>query len=342
MRVLFVFELGSPIESLDYLRQCANSLRNVHENVEVHLALKGEVGKADVSWADKMYSTPTFKTKSEYPVSGFWKFLHLTGWSDPQLRKVACSIWASIFRMVKPDYVFAVGSPSALLVASIEGIKAIQVGNGQFIPSISSWGDECPFPELESWLFLITRHTAQRLLTHPAIIFSNRAADEERNVPGFNVFDDVTKPDGISMDIDVLALWDQRHPLSERMRKLCKETWGSRFVEMSTEDFRVKGYDELSINQSKPLIIGNYDPLSVGIAIKHDLAYIGSPLNKLQLAVAEKCENKRICYRLDDQLMMLKSFAQEPYVLQGHAMARGEAGVKATANLDSVLSMLVR
>lgn len=340
MRLLCVFELGSPIESLDHLRQCAESLRKQHERLEVVLGLRGEIGSADTSWADKVMSTTTIKTQSSRAVPGYWKFFHYTGWSDPELRKISCTIWSNLYRTIKPDFIIAAGSPSALLVASIDNIKAIQVGSGQFIPSVVGWLDDCPFPELEAWLFLITRHTAQKLLTHPAIIFGPRALDEDRPGPSFNVFDDVTKVAGMSMDVDVLAIWDQRHPLTQKMRAYAAATWGDRFREVSPSDLRMGGYDKASFNGSRPLVIGHYDALSTAIAIQHDLPYIGSPLTKQQAVVAERSERKRVSFRLDNNLNMLKSFAEEDFVFHGHASSREEKGVKATANLDLVLNLL--
>lgn len=340
MRLLCVFELGSPVESLDHLRQCAESMRRLHPGIEVTLALRGEIGTADTSWADKTLTTPTFKTHTSRDVPGYWNFLHHSGWSDPQLRKVAITIWSNLYRTVKPDFIFAAGSPSALLVASIDNIKAIQVGSGQFIPSVAGWSNPCPFPELESWLFLITRQTAEKLLKHPAIIFAHRAIDEEREGPGFNVQDDLSNQDGLVLDLDVLAIWDERHPLTSKLREYASATWGDRFKEIRSADLRTSGYDEASLRASRPLIIGHYDALSVGIAIKHDLPYIGSPLTKQQVAVAERSENKRITYRLDNNLMMLKSYADEPFVLQGHAKSRELQSVKSTANLDLVLGLL--
>lgn len=342
MRLLCVFELGSPIESLDQLHQCAESFRRFHPDVEVTLALRGEIGKADTSWADKTLVTPTFKTQTSLDVPGYWKFLHHSGWSDPQLRKASITIWANLYKMVKPDFILAAGSPSALLVASIESIKAIQVGSGQFIPNISSWVDPCPFPELEAWLFLITRLTAEKLLRHPAIIFAARAIDDERIGPGFNVHDDIARDGGLSMNLDVLAVWDERHPITAAMRAYATATWGERFKEIRASDFRQAGYDLTTLSASKPLILGHYDPLSLGLAIKHDLPYMGAPLTKLQSSVAQRTESKRITYRLDSDLMMLKSFEQEPFVLQGHALSREQQGFKVSANLDQVLGMLAR
>jgi hypothetical protein len=340
MRILCVYELGSPIDSLDHLRQCAESMRRRHSDVEIYLALRGDTGGADTSWADKVLVTPIIKIKTSHSLHGYWKFLHETGWSDPQQRMIACTIWANLYRSVKPDYVFAAGSPSALLVASIENVKAIQIGNGRLIPSVDGWGDGCPFPELEAWMFLMTRHTVQKLLTHPSVVFSHRAIDEERLAPTFHVVDDLARPGGLSLDLDVLAVWNPRHRLTSVMRKYASETWGDRFHEVSLADLRIGGYDPRTLAKSRPLIIGNYDPMSVGMAIKHDLPYIGSPASKMQSLVSRRSEEKRITFRLDDDLMMLKSFADEPFVLQGHAAARDVREVKAVANIDSVLGLL--
>lgn len=342
MRLLCAFELGSPVESLDHLRQCAESMRRVHPGLEVTLALRGETGGADTSWADKVLSTPTFKTQTSRVVQGYWKFLHHSGWSDPQLRKVSITIWSNLFNTVQPDFVIAAGSPSALLVASIENIKAIQAGAGQFIPSASSWSDPCPFPELEAWLFLITRQSAEKLLRHPAILFAPRVIDEKRVGPMFNVQDDIARLDGMPANLDVLAIWDERHPLTSGLRDYAASTWGERFREVRASDLRTSGLDEASLKAERPLIIGNYDALSTGLAIKYDLPYMGSPLTKQQVMVAERSEALRITYRLDDELMMLKSYAEEPFVLQGHAQSRDDRQVKAAANIDLVLSMLTR
>ena len=341
MRLLCVFELGSPIESLDQLRQCVESIRRIHHNVEVTLALRGEIGAADTSWADKTLMTPTFKTQTSLDVSGYWKFLHHSGWSDPQLRKVSITIWSNLFKVVKPDFVLSAGSPSALLVASIDNIKAIQVGGGQFIPNATSWSDPCPFPELEAWLFLITRLSAEKLLKHPAIIFAHRSIDEDREGPGFNIYDDVARAGGLSTDLDVLAVWDERHPITARLREYAVTTWGERFKETRASDLRSAGVDLANLNGSKPLIIGHYDPLSLGIAIKHDLPYMGAPLTKLQATIAQRAEQKRITYRLDSDLKMLNSFEHQPFVLEGHAMSRDKV-FKASADLDQVLGMLTR
>lgn len=342
MRLLCVFELGSPVESINHLRQCAEAMRRQHPGVEVTLALRGEIGSADTSWADKVLTTPTFKTHTSLDVPGYWRFLHHSGWSDPQLRKISITIWSNLFRLVQPDFIMAAGSPSALLVASIDNIKAIQVGSGQFIPSVSSWADPCPFPELESWLFLITRQPAEKLLKHPAIIFAHRVIDDDRSGPIFNVLDDIARPDGQSIAQDVLAVWDERHPLTTQFRDYACTAWGDRFKEIRGSDLRAAGYEPFSFDKSKTLIVGHYDPLSLAIAIRHDLPYMGSPLTKLQSVVAERAESRRIAYRLDSDLMMLKSYAQEPFVLQSHALSRAQQGFKATADLDQVIGMLTR
>ncbi|MBI6882482.1 hypothetical protein [Pseudomonas putida] len=342
MRVLCVFELGSPVEAIHHLKQCAESLRRTKPGIQIYLALKGEAGNADLSWADKVLSTPVVKIKSERKDPGFWTHLHQSGWSDPQIRKVTCTIWSNLYRMVKPDYVIAAGSPSALLVASIDGIRGIQVGSGKYIPTISGWDGPCPFPELESWLFLITRHTASRLLSHPAIVFNNRSLDEPREGAVFNVYDDIGVVGSEGVGKDVIAVWDKRHPLTKRLRDFAAKTWGDRFVEMSAEALRVEGIDGQAIGSSKPLVVGNYDALSVNLAIRYDLPYIGSPLTKQQGATAEKCEEARISFRLDDGLKMLRSYADQPFALQAHALARDDMKVKAYADLDQALSFLLR
>jgi hypothetical protein len=341
MRVLCVFELGSAVESLDQLHQCVKSLRRKHSDLEVHLALKADHGEADITWADKVYSTPTLRVKSEHDAHGYWRHFHNCGWTDAHLRKAACTVWANIYRSLKPDYVFAAGSPSALLVASIENIKGIAVGSGQYVPSVAGWPETCPFPELEAWLYVVTQLTAPQLMTHPAIIFNPKIVDDVRTGPALNVFDNVIKADGLSLDVDVLAIWDIRHQLTNDLLEFGRRTWADRFLLISPEEFRTQGYKADSFIKNMPLLIGNYDPLSVGVAIKHDLSYIGSPLTRQQLAIAERCESQRISYRLDDQLMMLSSHADEPYVLQGHGLSR-EASIKTAADLDQVMDLLIR
>lgn len=340
MRLLCVFELGSPVESLDHLRQCAESMRRIHQDVEVTLALRGEIGDADTTWADKTLTTPTFKTQTSRVVPGYWKFLHHSGWSDPQIRKISITIWSNLYRTVRPDFVIAAGSPSALLVASIENIKAIQTGSGQFIPDVTSWVDPCPFPELEAWLFLITRQTAEKLLRHPAIVFSPKAIDEVRMGPAFNVQEDISRDEALDLDLDVLAIWDERHPLTAGLREYASTTWGGRYREIRAAALRAEGIDESSLARARPLVIGHYDAFSVGLAVKYELPYMGSPLTKQQVAIAERSEGKRLTYRLDSELMMLKSYEQEPFVYQGHAQARDERQVKSAAKIDLVLKML--
>ena len=188
---------------------------------------------------------------------------------------------------------------------------------------------------------MITQLTAPQLLTHPAIIFNPRIVDDVRTGPALNVFDNVIKADGLSLDMDVLAIWDIRHQLTNDLLEFGRRTWGDRFLLISPEEFRTQGYQADSFIKNMPLVIGNYDPLSVCVAIKHDLSYIGSPLTRQQLAIAERCESQRISYRLDDQLMMLSSHADEPYVLQGHGLSR-EARIKSAADIDQVMDLLIR
>jgi hypothetical protein len=342
MRVLCVYELGSATESLDHLHQCVKAMRKRYTDLEVHLALKSDHGEADLSWADKVYSTPGMRVKSEHDAHGYWRHFHNSGWTDPRLRKAVITVWANIFKTIKPDYVLAAGSPGALLVASFENIKGINVGNGQFVPSVAGWPETCPFPEMEAWLFVVTQLTAQQLMTHPSIIFTPRIVDEVHTGPALNVFDNVIRADGISMDVDVLAIWDIRHKLSNDLLEFGQRTWGERFRLISAEQFRVMGYQPASFRKSMPLLIGNYDPLSIGVAIQHDLGYIGSPLTRQQLAIAERCENQRISYRLDDHLRMLVSHAEDPFILQGHGLSRTEHKIKSSADIDHVLSLLMR
>lgn len=342
MRILCVFELGSPIESLSHLRQCVDSLRRHNDNVEVHLALKSDSGNADVSWADKIYGTPALKVKSDHDAHGYWRYLHTTGWTDPNLRVANCQIWGGLYKMIKPDYILSAGSPSAVLTASLHGIKVIHAGNGQFMPDSNSWPEICPFPELEAWLFVVTKLSAKRLFDHPGIVFSSKTIDVDRNGAFLHVYDDAIAQDGAEFSGDVLAIWDIRHELTGELIDLGRAIWKERFVLKSPEDFRASGFGLGSIKKNNPLIIGNYDALSMSLALSGKFGYMGAPLTRLQYAVAERAELKRLSYRLDEHLMMLRAHADEPFMLQSHGLSRGKENDSSFINIDLVMKLLVR
>jgi hypothetical protein len=342
MRVLCVHELGSATEALSQLKQCVLEIRNQHEHVDVHLALRGVGSSVELDWVDRLYQTPATRVKSAHEAHGFWRLLHNSGWTDERLRKETIRTWASLYHSVQPDYVLCAGSPSAALVAVLEGFKVIQVGSGQYISAPSVWPDVSPFPELEAWLYVITQRTAEQLLNTASLIFSPAGVQEFRPGVAFNVYEDVLKKGIDSVDTDVLAIWDIRHALTAELMSFGTRHWGSRFQCITPDELRVKGFSAQCLADRRPLIIGNYDPLSLSLAVSIKLGYLGAPLTRYQQSIAKRCEESRLAYHLDDNLDMLSAHVEQPMALKAHGSSRAGDQGEFFSPLPALLSWLVR
>ncbi len=337
MLILCIYELGSPLESLSHLKQCCDQIRQSHQNVEIVLATKTDLENADISWADKAFITPAIKVKTSHDAHGFWRYLHATGWTDIGLRKANYEVWGALFNELNPDYILCAGSPSGLLMATLLGYKVIQVGNGQHMPHGASWPSECPFPELSGWIESITQIPLHLLLNKPGIVFCPRVADEPRKGAYFNVADQT--PGSSNFTGQVLALWDIRHDLTAELIETATGLWGESFSLMSPDDFRMN-YSGRAVEGSPVLILGNYDALSLSLAIEHNLPYLGSPLSRYQHSIASRCEASKLTFRLDRQLEILKAYDLDPYALQIHAQSRSNIG-NSFSDLKALIEFLI-
>lgn len=342
MRVLFIYEQGPVQEAFSQLKMCASSLRARFEGIEVILATNSNVDGADLSWADKVFTTLAIKVKSTHPAEGAWKHLHGAGWTDPEVRKTVYVSWSQLLREFKPDWVVTSGAQSAMLVSVFEEIPVIQVGSGNMIFEPKDWPVSIVFPELEDWLYHVSGLTAGQLLDKPGLVFGARALEPQRDGLLLSVCNDMPAKSGAEFTGKVLAIWDERHRLTGDLVKKGDQLWGDDFVMVSREGYFKNPFNIESLVERKCLIISNYDAHWPSQVIKHNLPHMGSPLLRYQTAIADRAEKIRFSFDLGDSLQMLDSYREEPYVFEAWANGRGESAERQFCDVGDSLALLLR
>jgi hypothetical protein len=325
MRVLFIYEQGPAQQSLHQLKCCAQALRAQFEGVRIILATNNNLPDVDLTWVDKVYSTVTVKIQTNHVAEGPWRHLHNAGWTDPTLRQTIYQSWSVLLRKLKPDAIVASGAHSAMLVAVLENIRVIQVGDSQLIADVKDWPKESSFPELEHWLHNITGRTAGQLIDKPGVVFAAKSLDRDRTGLILRVAPDLAGVGKKDFKGQVLAIWDTRHVNTTELMEKGQSLWGDGFVMISPEEAFTDGYSIESIAEAAPLIITQYDMLWSSKAIELGLPLFGTPLRRHQVEIGERAEQSRLSYGLSGDMRMLEDYHREAFVFDAWAKGRTES-----------------
>lgn len=318
MRVLFTWEYGSSLESIHYMRCCADTIRTQFSEVSIVLGTSNDVYELDVSWADEVYQTSKIRVESSHAASGPWAYLHRAGWTDPQMREVVFGAWASLIDHAKPDAVLACGSPSSLIVAVVMDIKAIQIGDGMLVFETADWPREPFFPELDDWAHDHGGLLVSELLDRPGLVFCASSIDRPRQGIKLNVLPALEPYSSHATQAEVIALWDRRHPLAQDLKDFGESLFGEAFEMHEPRRFLAT---RPSLRMYRPLLIGHYDSFWVTQAVYHGLPYFGIPNNRRGEYIAGKTEG-RVAYRLDPDFSLLRAYREEPVVFKIQAQER--------------------
>lgn len=339
MRVLCTWELGASAESMLQLRRCAQALREHFEGVEIILATEQDIAGADVSWADRYFSAPSVRVRTTRKGLGYWRHFHAAGWTAPAVRQSIYSNWSLVFREFKPDLVLACASPSALLVSVLEDVRVIQVGNGMHMPTDSDWPSDAPFPEFLHWLHFVTGRTLNELLNKPGLVFNARALDKKRNGLFFHV--DPLPETHERLDADVLAVWDDRHYLSDALRERGKSLWGDRFLMVSP----ARAWKErITTSRLSPegLLIGHYDPYWLTRSLSAGLPYMGSALHRAQGQIASRVQSVPMIFEFDETLGLLDAYHEAPEFFIRQTRLHRQPEHHEFSSLDSAIEVVCR
>jgi hypothetical protein len=342
MRVLFIYEQGPALPSLHQLKCCAQALRAQFEGVRIILATNNNLPDVDLTWVDKVYSTVAVKIQTKHVAEGPWRHLHNAGWTDPDVRQTIYQSWSVLLRKLKPDAIVASGAHSAMLVAVLENIKVIQVGDSQLITDVKDWPIESGFPELEHWLHHITGHTAAQLIDKPGVVFAAKSLDRERNGLILRVAHDLTGVGQKDFKGQVLAIWDNRHVHTPELMEKGKRLWGNGFVVITPDEAFSDGYSIESIAEAAPLIITQYDMLWSSKAIELGLPLFGTALRRHQVGIGERAEQARMSYGLAGDMRMLDDYHREGFVFDAWAKGRTEGAQIQFCDLGVALQALLQ
>lgn len=341
MRVLFIYEQGPAHQSLQQLKCCAQALRAQFEGVRIILASNSHLPDVDLSWVDKVYSTVSVKIQSKHIAEGPWRHLHNAGWTDPNLRQTIYQSWAMLMRKLKPDCIVASGAHSAMMVAILEGIKVIQVGDSQLIADVKDWPAESGFPELEHWLYQITGHTAAQLIDRPGVVFAAKSLDRDRSGLILRVATDLVGVGQKDFKGQVLAIWDNRHIHTPELMEKGQALWGDGFVVMTPEETFTDGYSIESIAEAAPLIVTQYDMLWSSKAIELGLPLFGTALRRHQVDIGERAEQARLSYGLAEDMQMLEEYHRDSFLFKAWAQSRTDSAKGQFCDLGVALRALL-
>ena len=341
MRVLFIYEQGQPLQAIHQLQCCAKAIRERFEGARIIFATNNSIPDVDVSWADKVYSTIAVKVQTNHEADGPWKYLHSAGWTDPNVRQTVYQSWSMLIRKLKPDCIVASGAQSAMLVAVLEGIRVIQVGDSQLVADVKDWPEISNFPELEHWLYHITGKTAGQLLDKPGVVFGAKDLDRDRSGLILRAAHDLAGVGQKAFKGKALAVWDERHPHTAVLIEKGRHLWGDDFALVGPDEAFSDGFSIESIAEAAPLIITQYDMLWSSKAIELGLPLFGSALRRYQVGIGERAEQGRLSYGLGEDMQMLEDYHQDSFVFDAWAKARSDGAASKFCDLGVALHALL-
>ena len=305
MKILFTWELGSSPVHLHHMNIIAHALRRKVPGCKLVLASTQPLSASQALPFDEVFVTNRLQFKHSNDATGTLSALNHLGWTTPELRSLAFSGWAQLYRQQKPDLVITEASPGALLSAVLEGIPVIQSSNGQYQVSQEEQALNEHFPEFQQWLWCLTGRTYAQLLAQPGMVFAPRSADVTRPGMIFHVNPAQWTQEYTQMPSVQALIYDDHGDFQELPRVLAEEGISSLRA----------GLTEAVNTVSVAAVFGHFDPYSVSVAVSCGALYFGKTPSPKHEAFAERCLAQKIAHTLPDEqalAVLIDSHVQAP------------------------------
>ncbi|HEX5339761.1 MAG TPA: nucleotide disphospho-sugar-binding domain-containing protein [Gammaproteobacteria bacterium] len=146
-RILMTWELGAGRGHLAPMLSLATRLRDAGHHVELAVRDPGDARPFLEQAGLRFHAAPIPTPLGGSPaLSSYPQILKQLEFADADTLHARLRAWHVVFGKVRPELLVCDHSPTALLAARAEGIKAIVTGTGFFVPP-----DISPLPELRPW-----------------------------------------------------------------------------------------------------------------------------------------------------------------------------------------------
>lgn len=290
MKILFTWELGSSPVHLHHIQVLASALRGAVPGCHLTLACTQPLSAAQTHAFDEVFVTNRLQFKHNNESTGTLSALSQLGWTAPELRALAFSGWAQLYRQIKPDLIVAEASPGALLSAVLEEIPVIQSSNGQYQVSQDELALNEHFPEFQQWLWCLTGRTYAQLLSQPGIVFAPRKADLARPGMVFHV-NPAQWPQEVAQLPSAQALIYGDHGTFSELHQVLAEDGISSFQTAVADPINT---------QAVKAVFGHFDPFSISVAVSCGALYFGKDPQGRHEEFAQRCLAQKIAFHMPD------------------------------------------
>jgi len=308
MKILFTWELGTSPVHLHHIKLLARALRDAKPGSRLILASTQPLAPEHALYFDEVFVTNRLQFKHSTEATGTLAALSHLGWTAPELRALAFSGWAQLYRQIKPNLVIAEASPGALLSAVLEGIPAIQSSNGHYQVSQDELALNEHFPEFQQWLWCLTGRTYAQLLSQPGVVFAPRSSDLARPGMVFNVSPVISGHYDGSLPSAPALIYDEHESFAGLHQVLAED-----------------GISSLRATVAEPVntqlvkaVFGHFDPYSVSVAISCGALYFGKDPQPRHADFAKRCLAQKLAFHMPDESAMAVLIESHQQTVRAH------------------------